>query len=155
MPTRTTSTESANASADVANDNFERAWIAAKELSARFSANSAYYIAGDYVEVELRRDFINKLFVALGWDVHHDLESNPYRQEVKIERSDRRAAGKADYAFSLAPHYTRVRFLLEAKRRHTRGVANERHQRFVVRATAAESGRCVGHHLSTTISSWI
>jgi len=54
--------------------------------------------------------------MALGWDVDHSLQHDPYRREVKIEKHEKRAKGRADYAFSLAPYYQRVRFFVEAKR---------------------------------------
>lgn len=94
----------------------ESAWQVAKDLATKFAKSEPHYTSGAYQEAHLRTDFLNKLFIALGWDVLHDHEHDPYRQEVKIERSDQRALGRADYAFSLAPSYQRVRFLLEAKR---------------------------------------
>ena len=89
-----------------------------KGLAEAFLANKDYYVAsGAYQEAEARSDFIDKLFMSLGWDVNHEREKDPYRQEVKIEKSTSpKEGGKADYAFSLAPFYTRVRFLVEAKR---------------------------------------
>lgn len=96
--------------------NFDAAWRQARILVQKFRANEAHYRSGAYQEAHLRNEFLNKLFVALGWDVLHDHEHDPYRQEVRIERPDRRAPGRADYAFSLAPAYQRVRFLMEAKR---------------------------------------
>ncbi len=35
---------------------------------------------------------------------------------MKLEKPEKKAKGRADYAFSLAPHYNRVRFFVEAKR---------------------------------------
>jgi predicted type IV restriction endonuclease len=32
-----------------------------------------------------RKDFIEPLLKALGWDVDHEREHNPYEQEVKVE----------------------------------------------------------------------
>jgi len=53
----------------------------------------------------------------MGWDVNHDEQTNPYEQEVEVERSVS-AAGqrRADYAFHLAPNYRNVRFFVEAKK---------------------------------------
>ena len=99
-------------------DNFEVAWAAAKALSKSFLQNKHHYVeSGLYQEAEVRTDFIDKFFIALGWDVNHDRQRDPYRQEVKIEKTTpKRTSGKADYAFSLTPFFTRVRFLVEAKR---------------------------------------
>jgi adenine-specific DNA-methyltransferase len=65
----------------------------------------------------VRKDFIDKFFMALGWDVNHDEQTNPYEQEVKVEPAVS-AAGqrRADYAFRLAPSYRDVRFFVEAKK---------------------------------------
>jgi adenine-specific DNA-methyltransferase len=97
-------------------DSFEAAWIIASRLSADFLANKSHYLSNNYQESEVRKDFIDKLFSALGWDVDHNFQLDPYRQEVKIEKSAKGERGKADYAFSLSPFFHRVRFFVEAKR---------------------------------------
>lgn len=55
-------------------------------LVERFNANRAHYLSPAYQESEARQDFIDKFFVALGWDVSHAHQTNPYEQEVKIEK---------------------------------------------------------------------
>ena len=99
-------------------EQFEHAWAAATGLSKSFLDNKRHYVdSGSYQETEARTDFIDKFFVALGWDVNHDRQRDPYRQEVKIEKSSQeRSSGRVDYAFSLAPFFRRPRFLVEAKR---------------------------------------
>jgi hypothetical protein len=89
------------------------------ELVARFQANEARYLSADYQEAEVRKDFIDKFFIALGWDVNHDQQTNPYEQEVKVEPSVA-AAGqrRADYSYHLAPNFRDVRFFVEAKKPH-------------------------------------
>lgn len=96
--------------------DFDSAWSRIKALSSQFTTNEAYYLSSAYQEADVRADFINKFFSYLGWDVIHEFEKDPYRQEVRIEKSDRRTQGRADYAFSLTPSFQRVRFLVEAKR---------------------------------------
>jgi len=89
------------------------------KLSARFKANESRYLSPAYQEAEVRKDFIDKFFIALGWDVYHDIQTNPYEQEVKVEPSV--SAGgqrRADYAFHLAPNFRDVRFFVEAKKPH-------------------------------------
>lgn len=88
------------------------------ELADDFEKNEAKYVSSNYQESEARKDFIDKFFIALGWDVNHEEQKNPYAQEVKVERSvpSSPARRKADYAFSLAPDYETVRFYVEAKR---------------------------------------
>jgi len=96
---------------------FEMAFERVQQLAATFKANELRYLASDYQEAEARKDFIDKFWTALGWDVNHDRQTNPYEQEVKVERSV--SAGgqrRADYAFYLAPNYRDVRFFVEAKK---------------------------------------
>ena len=75
------------------------------------------YATSAYQESEARAYFINRFFIALGWDVLHDTQKNPLFQEVKIERnSDTFSTRKADYAFFLSPDFQRPQFLVEAKK---------------------------------------
>jgi hypothetical protein len=104
----------------VEDDRFDAAWAAVKNLSEAFLRNKHYYVdSGLYQEAEARADFIDKFFIALGWDVHHEHQRDPYRQEVKIENPvPKKSSGKPDYKFSLAPFFGRARYLVEAKRPH-------------------------------------
>ncbi|MDQ6869726.1 MAG: hypothetical protein M3178_15690 [Pseudomonadota bacterium] len=98
---------------------FEHACEKVSKLAARFQANEGRYLSPNYQEAEVRKDFIDKFFIALGWDVNHDEQTNPYEQEVKVEPTV--SAGgqrRADYAFHLAPNYRDVRFFAEAKKPH-------------------------------------
>ena len=97
-------------------EQFDKAWNLVKALAKKFAQNSTFYLSHEYQEAEVRQEFINKLFKALGWDVDHDLQHDPYRREVRIEKPEKKSKGRADYAFSIAPHYRRVRFFVEAKR---------------------------------------
>jgi adenine-specific DNA-methyltransferase len=94
-------------------DAFEAAFAKVNKLAETFQANEARYLSPAYQEAEARRDFIDKFFIALGWDVNHDVQTNPYEQEVKVEKG---AAGprRADYAFHHAPSFHDVRFFVEA-----------------------------------------
>jgi predicted type IV restriction endonuclease len=65
--------------------NFEDAFARVKQLAADFKANEKFYLSPAYQEAEARRDFIDKFLIALGWDVNHDTQKNPYEQEVKSE----------------------------------------------------------------------
>lgn len=100
-------------------DQFEKAWLAAQALTKKFAQGLSHYLSHEYQEAEVRQDFIDKLFKALGWDVGHDIQHDPYRREVRIEKPEKKSKGRADYAFSIAPHYRRVRFFVEAKRPQT------------------------------------
>jgi type I restriction-modification system DNA methylase subunit len=98
---------------------FDDAHEKISKLAATFKSNEARYLSSNYQEAETRKDFIDKFFIALGWDVNHDEQTNPYEQEVKVEPPV--SAGgqrRADYAFHLAPNYRDVRFFVEAKKPH-------------------------------------
>jgi type I restriction-modification system DNA methylase subunit len=92
-----------------------------------FQRNESHYKSAKYSEAEARKDFIDKFWIALGWDVNHDQQTNPYEQEVKVERSV--AAGgsqrRADYAFYLGPNFHDVRFFVEAKKPSVDIASNE------------------------------
>ncbi len=80
-------------------------------------ARDTYLLPG-YQQAAVRKDFIDPLLKALGWDVDHEREHNPYEQEVKVERGvsvgAARAQKRADYAFYLKPNFRDVRFFVEA-----------------------------------------
>lgn len=100
---------------------FEVAHARVCELIDRFEkyARDTYLLTG-YSEAAARKDFIDPFLKALGWDVDHEREHNPYEQEVKVERGvsvdQARAQKRADYAFYLKPNYRDVRFFVEAKK---------------------------------------
>ena len=96
---------------------FEDAFERVKQLAADFKANEKFYLSPAYQEAEARRDFIDKFLLALGWDVNHDTQKNPYEQEVKVERKEHGVSQRrADYAFYLAPNFRDVKFYIEAKK---------------------------------------
>lgn len=100
--------------------DFDAAHARICELIERFHGHAAAYLQPSYQEAEARKDFIDPMLKALGWDVDHEREHNPYEQEVKVERgvsvNNARAQKRADYAFYLAPNYRDVRFFVEAKK---------------------------------------
>jgi adenine-specific DNA-methyltransferase len=67
--------------------NFDKAFAAVQVLVKKFEAGYNHYMSPKYSEADARNDFINPFFMALGWDVQHTIQTNPYEQEVKIERS--------------------------------------------------------------------
>jgi adenine-specific DNA-methyltransferase len=100
------------------NTSFQAAFEQVKTLVADFKANELAYLEPAYSEAQVRQDFIDKFFTALGWDVAHTAQKNPYEQEVKIENrvSMQGSQRRADYAFFLAPNFRDVKFLVEAKK---------------------------------------
>jgi len=67
---------------------FNAAFAKVKQLVADFRANEKFYLSPAYQEQEARRDFIDKFWLALGWDVNHETQKNPFEQEVKVERKE-------------------------------------------------------------------
>ena len=53
---------------------FDTAFARVKELVADFRANEKFYLSPAYQEQEARRDFIDKFWLALGWDVKHETQ---------------------------------------------------------------------------------
>ncbi|NTW50313.1 MAG: N-6 DNA methylase, partial [Chlorobiales bacterium] len=98
--------------------NLETAFSRISELAESFKKHEANYLASSYSEAQVRKDFIDKFFHALGWDVHHEEQKNPYAQEVKIEDAVKTGKSKrrADYAFFIAPEFREPKFLCEAKK---------------------------------------
>ena len=97
---------------------FELAFEKVSLLSARFGENEAAYLSPKYQEAEVRQDFLDSFWVALGWEVYHHEHPNPYEREVRIEKSvmvgDR--GKRADYAFFTRPNFLQARFMAEAKK---------------------------------------
>lgn len=96
---------------------FDEAFERVKDLVNTFKDNEREFLAPSYSEVDVRKDFIDKFWIALGWDVNHDLQKNPYKRQVKVENNVNVEGRmkKADYAF-LAPNFRDVRFFVEAKK---------------------------------------
>ncbi|HXR48930.1 MAG TPA: N-6 DNA methylase [Candidatus Limnocylindrales bacterium] len=98
---------------------FDEAFRRVKQLVTDFRANEKFYLSPQYQEQEARRDFIDKFWLALGWDVNHETQKNPFEQEVKVERKEHGfSQRRADYAFYLAPNFRDVKFYVEAKKPH-------------------------------------
>ena len=98
-------------------DPFDLAFQQVQALADMFDAGSKHYLSASYQEQEARQDFIDKFWIALGWDVRHQTQTDPYAQEVKVERGVTMSEGRkrADYAFFLAPDFKNPRFFVEAK----------------------------------------
>ncbi len=99
---------------------YDKAYELVQQLVTKFTANYQHYMSSGYSEAEARQDFIDNFFIALGWDVNHQTQTNPYEQEVKIERSQKQqnesARKRADYAFFLTPNHKDEVFFVEAKK---------------------------------------
>lgn len=97
---------------------FSDAYRQISDLVNDFKENEQHYLNPSYSEADVRNDFINKFFIALGWDVRHETQKNPYEQEVRVEKpvTVAKAQKRADYTFYLAPNFRDVKFFVEAKK---------------------------------------
>ena len=99
--------------ADVA--GFERFQTELLRLVAKFERGFKQVQGADYNEAKLRMDFLDPLFLALGWDITNDAELIPQHREVEIE-SRTEVSGRqkrADYLFRTD---RQDRFVCEAKK---------------------------------------
>jgi hypothetical protein len=88
---------------------------AAKNLVQTFEEYRSAYQSGGYKETEVRREFIDPLFAALGWDVANEAGKDPLSKDVVHEHS-LRVAGQSrlpDYSFQIGGQ---PRFFVEAKK---------------------------------------
>ena len=65
---------------------FDEAFERAKQLVTIFSENEAKYLSPGYSEAQARLEFIDKFWIALGWDVNRETQHDPYKQDVQVER---------------------------------------------------------------------
>ena len=65
---------------------FDKAYNQVKQLVEDFKASESHFLSATYSEAEVRKDFIDKFFTILGWDVDHHFQKNPFQQEVKVEK---------------------------------------------------------------------
>jgi len=98
--------------------SLEKAYYTIEKLVNDFKTNERHYLAQEYSESQARLDFIDKFLTALGWDVNHTEQKNPYEQEVKVEKNVSVGAlqKRADYAFYLNPNFRDPKFYVEAKK---------------------------------------
>ena len=100
--------------------DFETSHKTVCSLIEQFEEGITHYLSPAYQEQEVRQDYIDKFFTALGWDVNHIYQKNPFQQEVKIEKAQRQQGGlgqkRADYAFFLSPDFKQEQFFVEAKK---------------------------------------
>ena len=53
--------------------DFKKAFKEVKALANDFKAGEAVFLKSDYSETDVRNDYIDKFFIAIGWDVLHDI----------------------------------------------------------------------------------
>jgi hypothetical protein len=88
---------------------------AVAELVQRYLAQRQMYESQSYLEAQLRVDFLDPLWLALGWDVSNRRGLLPHLREVIVEPpvADENHKRRADYAFRKRDRFS---YLVEAKR---------------------------------------
>jgi hypothetical protein len=81
-----------------------------EELADRFRSNLPEYESNEYLESQLRIDFIDEFFKALGWDVINKNKLSRLDREVLVEKGD--TSGRPDYSFRVNGQ---DRFFVETK----------------------------------------
>lgn len=56
--------------------SLKNAFRTVSDLVQEFKQNESYFLSQGYSEADVRNDFINKFFIALGWDVRHEEQKN-------------------------------------------------------------------------------
>ncbi len=86
-----------------------------EELANKFKANEAEYLSASFIEAQARKQLIDPLFAALGWDMEDKAREGPARCEVWVEKGE--TTGRPDYNFRIEG---RTRFFAEAKAPHVK-----------------------------------
>jgi predicted type IV restriction endonuclease len=88
---------------------------AVKRLVDRFDQDRKVFLSGDYKEEQLRAEFLNPFFTALGWDMDNKQGlSETFKQVIHEESIKVAGASKApDYTFRIGGRRT---FFVEAKK---------------------------------------
>lgn len=65
-------------------------------LISKFEKDRNHYLSRGYLEAQVRIDFINPLFNALGWDIENRAQKPPHERDVIVELSPE-TTGRPDY----------------------------------------------------------
>lgn len=105
---------------------FENSKKQIEELVQMFKTNEHIYTAAEFDEENTKSNFINKFFIALGWDVNNDLHVAPqYRDVVFEDKVVINGKTKApDYSFGIGADKS---FFVEAKAPHENIENNKEH----------------------------
>jgi len=80
-------------------------------LVAKFEKDKTHYRSKGYPEAQVRIDFLNPFFKALGWDIENKAQKTPHARDVIVELSPE-ATGRPDYNFRINGA---TKFFVEAK----------------------------------------
>lgn len=91
------------------NHTLESFKVGLKQLVDQFSDNEKYYISKDYLEADVRAEFIDKFFALLNWDMGGAVRPGETRDVI---REKGKTSGKPDYSFRMNGQ---TKFFVEAK----------------------------------------
>ncbi len=80
-------------------------------LISKFEKDKVHYLSKGYLEAQVRIDFINPFFKALGWDIENKAQKPPHERDVIVELSPE-TTGRPDYNFRINGA---IKFFIEAK----------------------------------------
>ena len=80
-------------------------------LTSKFEKDKHYYLSKGYPEAQVRIDFINPFFEALGWDIENKAQKPPHERDVIVELSPE-TTKRPDYNFRINGA---TKFFVEAK----------------------------------------
>jgi type I restriction-modification system DNA methylase subunit len=82
------------------------------ELVLKFEKDKTHYLSKGYPESQVRIDFLNPLFTALGWDMENKSQKSPHVRDVIVEVSPEPTSKRPDYNFRMNGV---TKFFVEAK----------------------------------------
>ncbi len=80
-------------------------------LISKFEKHKNDYLSKGYPEAQVRVDFLNPFFKALGWDIENKAQKPPHERDVIVELSPE-STGRPDYNFRINGT---TKFFVEAK----------------------------------------
>lgn len=80
-------------------------------LVSKFEKDKHHYLSKGYPEAQVRIDFLNPLFEALGWDIENKAQKPPHEGDVIVELSPE-TSGRPDCNFRISGA---TKFFIEAK----------------------------------------
>ena len=80
-------------------------------LILKFEKDRHHYLSKGYPEAQVRVDFLNPFFKALGWDIENKAQKPPHERDVIVELSPE-TTGRPDYNFRINGA---TKFFVEAK----------------------------------------
>jgi ABC-type oligopeptide transport system substrate-binding subunit len=81
-----------------------------QSLVTKFEQDKNHYLSKGYPEAQVRIDFLNPLFEALGWDIENKNRKPPHERDVIVELSPETSL-RPDYNFRINGN---TRFFVEA-----------------------------------------